>query len=43
MAEPTNDKQTLPKNWNSDGLSQGKPTGPVRPTEDANRDNKGKK
>jgi hypothetical protein len=38
MPEPTNDKQKIPDNWDSDGLSKGKQTGPVRPTEDAYRE-----
>ena len=41
MPEPTNDKQKIPDNWDSDGMSKGKQSGPVRPTEDAHRDNKG--
>ena len=36
---PTDEpKQKIPDNWDSDGLSKGKPSGPVRPTEDAYRE-----
>lgn len=39
MAEPrkseSNSRQRLPDNWTSDGLSQGKQTGPVRKSPDA--------
>jgi hypothetical protein len=41
MPEPTNDKQSIPNNWTDEGLSKGKQSGPVRPTEDAHRE-KGK-
>lgn len=38
---PTEEKtQTIPDNWSSDGLSKGKQSGPVRPTEDAHREGK---
>lgn len=43
MPEPTNDKQKLPDNWTDEGLSKGRQSVPVRPTEDAHRDNKGEK
>jgi hypothetical protein len=38
MPDPTNDKQKLPDNCTDEGLSKGKQTGPVRPTEDAHRE-----
>jgi hypothetical protein len=34
-APKSNPNQKLPGNWTPDGVSKGKPTGPVRPTRDA--------
>jgi hypothetical protein len=33
--------QKIPSNWDSDGVSQGKPSGPVRPEPDAYQPKKG--
>ena len=35
MGEKKSGQQKLPDNWTADGVSKGKPTGPVRPTPDA--------
>ena len=34
-APKSNPNQKLPDNWTSDGVSKGKPSGPVRPSPDA--------